>query len=338
MIVDDFINRNYSLSVEGKFLKDAIIFKLPENYISDADRKIIYNKYQKYSSVIEDEISKGIKYFEWDNNGEHCIFYDLAIPPYNNVIFYFSDEVGNKNLLWLLSWGDSGKNKKGNKLLGYSLIPITFNKYNLLLPWVYCHPQVINPDTNDTISVPSELYPNPYEHYRIDFYQDTDSSGLPMGVHLSETYLKRLDGSMVMYDGHVRFIKLALVFITLKTCALLNCRNIRTEKIVHNKQLQRARIKRGMLPLISYYVLQIKQTGQSKGSKKDLWTNRIHLCRGHFKKYTEENPLFGKYTGLWWWEPSVRGRNKRGVVVKNYQLGPTEQAPDRPSDSQEKGK
>jgi hypothetical protein len=46
--------------------------------------------------------------------------------------------------------------------------------------------------------------------------------------------------------------------------------------------------------------------------------NRVHLCHGHFKNYTEGNPLFGKYTGRYWWQPFVRGNKKKGVVMKDY--------------------
>ncbi len=59
----------------------------------------------------------------------------------------------------------------------------------------------------------------------------------------------------------------------------------------------------------------------NSGSKGDgSYTNRIHLCRGHFKRYTKDKPLFGKYVGLWWWQPSVRGRNKEGIIYKDYEL------------------
>lgn len=39
--------------------------------------------------------------------------------------------------------------------------------------------------------------------------------------------------------------------------------------------------------------------------------------RGHFKTYTEERPLFGKYTGTWWWAPVF------GTKHRNYQVEET---------------
>ena len=41
-------------------------------------------------------------------------------------------------------------------------------------------------------------------------------------------------------------------------------------------------------------------------------------CRGHFKRYTEDKPLFGRYTGLYWWQPHIRGADRSGAVIKDY--------------------
>jgi hypothetical protein len=49
-----------------------------------------------------------------------------------------------------------------------------------------------------------------------------------------------------------------------------------------------------------------------------LWHNRIHFQLGHFKTYTAEKPLFGHITGRFWWQPHVRGKNKDGIVMKDY--------------------
>lgn len=46
--------------------------------------------------------------------------------------------------------------------------------------------------------------------------------------------------------------------------------------------------------------------------------NRVHLCRGHFKEYTEQNPLFGRHVGRYWWQPCVRGKKEKGIIAKDY--------------------
>lgn len=103
---------------------------------------------------------------------------------------------------------------------------------------------------------------------------------------------------------------------------LLNCRNIITENIDPPNRINKKRKKRGKQPLFTYKTLIIDNGRHKKNgieNKTDI-TNRIHLCRGHFKEYTQENKLFGKYMGRYWWQPHVRGGNKDGIVVKDYKL------------------
>lgn len=101
---------------------------------------------------------------------------------------------------------------------------------------------------------------------------------------------------------------------------LLNCKNITTIEKQPPEKLNKKRAKKGKYPLFTYKKLVIKPTGKKQAAQEaqGLWENRVHLCRGHFKNYTEENPLFGKFTGRYWWPPSVRGNKKKGVVMKDY--------------------
>ena len=102
---------------------------------------------------------------------------------------------------------------------------------------------------------------------------------------------------------------------------LLNCKNIEAECIKPSERLNMRRRKNGRQELFSYKILKIKQKmlGASRSKNEPLGgQNRIHLCRGHFKEYTKEHPLFGRITGLWWWQPHVRGQNRDGIVMKDY--------------------
>jgi hypothetical protein len=103
---------------------------------------------------------------------------------------------------------------------------------------------------------------------------------------------------------------------------IINCKNITTVDNPPPEKLNKKRAKKGKCPLFTYKTLVIKPTGKKQSSQEaqGLWENRVHLCRGHFKNYTEDNPLFGKYTGRYWWQPSVRGNKKKGVVMKDYRV------------------
>jgi hypothetical protein len=114
---------------------------------------------------------------------------------------------------------------------------------------------------------------------------------------------------------------LSLLYLTL---LLLGCKNIRTEKILASEKLNQKRIRNGKLPIFDYKVLNVFIPGNKQNKQADkqepLSHNRIHLCRGHFKEYTLEKPLFGFLVGRYWWQPSVRGRNKKGIVMKDYKI------------------
>lgn len=114
-------------------------------------------------------------------------------------------------------------------------------------------------------------------------------------------------------------------FRAVKMIQLLNCKNITSTDTPPPDKLQKKRIKRGKVPMFTYKTLKILVPGKKqnhlkngKGQKDDIYYNRIHLCRGHFKTYTKEKPLFGRMTGTYWWQPSVRGNKKNGVIHKDY--------------------
>lgn len=92
--------------------------------------------------------------------------------------------------------------------------------------------------------------------------------------------------------------------------ALMNCANIVKEENVSAKKQQRARLKARKLPLYRYHLLALKPPQQSATRKEEPagQTTAIHWVRGHFKEFTPERPLFGKVTGLFWWQPHLAGQ------------------------------
>lgn len=108
------------------------------------------------------------------------------------------------------------------------------------------------------------------------------------------------------------------------TLLLLNCKNITTETCKPDEALNKSRRKKGKQELLTYKTLKLLLPGnKEKHLLADEPTgehNRIHFCRGHFKEYTADAPLFGRITGLWWWQPHVRGQNKDGIVMKDYEI------------------
>ena len=104
--------------------------------------------------------------------------------------------------------------------------------------------------------------------------------------------------------------------------ALLHCKNV--ELVDEPLTRQQRRLKERKARTI-YKVLAIKEGDKSyrylehghDGSKKAL-----HLCRGHFRTYTDDAPLFGRVIGTFWIPAHVKGNKQFGEVVKDYKVIP----------------
>jgi len=108
---------------------------------------------------------------------------------------------------------------------------------------------------------------------------------------------------------------------------LINCRNVETALNNPSKNLNKKRQKSGRPELFQYHTLQLTLPGKrneyyTETDLKELSKieKRLHFCRGHFKSYTDENPLFGKYTGRFWWHPQIKGNKAKGFVLKDYSI------------------
>jgi len=114
----------------------------------------------------------------------------------------------------------------------------------------------------------------------------------------------------------------------LQAISLMHCRNVTTE-IEHpqeSRQRRRYYERKNGMPMTDYHVLKIKpmrakSAGESTAREAEGIT-RQHIARGHFKTYTETAPLFGKWTGTYWWESQLRGNPERGAANKDYEVLP----------------
>ena len=116
-------------------------------------------------------------------------------------------------------------------------------------------------------------------------------------------------------EGSRRMVSYVLCFLK-----ILSCKNVKTEEIKPKitRQMKRHNIKAGY----SYHILTVTTPNKTckPSSNTSEYHNRVHFCRGHFKEFFPDNPLFGKYTGLYWWQPHLRGRNKTGFIDKEYHI------------------
>jgi hypothetical protein len=116
------------------------------------------------------------------------------------------------------------------------------------------------------------------------------------------------------------------LFVLNSALMLLSCKNVITEDHVPSQKLNKKRRKNDKQELFTYKTLLLKLPAD-KTNRKDVQSHteekhRIHLCRGHFKYYDDKAPLFGKHTGLYWWDAHLRGDKNEGLVVKDYSVTP----------------
>lgn len=100
-----------------------------------------------------------------------------------------------------------------------------------------------------------------------------------------------------------------------------NCRNVSVKEVAVPEKVQHKRKKRGFT--FRYYVLEIQPMRElmlSEGGEEMLGIRQaLHICRGHFKDFSEKG-LFGKHHGMYWWADHARGNPVTGVVTKDYQI------------------
>lgn len=122
-------------------------------------------------------------------------------------------------------------------------------------------------------------------------------------------------------------LTLRLMYLVHATLYTLNARNIYLEAVDPPARLNRKREKNGKIPLYRYHVLKVapgivRKNKHHESTQPVTGAMPIHLCRGHFRTYTEKAPLFGipGNCGRFWVPAHVRGNKQNGIVMKDYEL------------------
>lgn len=113
--------------------------------------------------------------------------------------------------------------------------------------------------------------------------------------------------------------------------SFLHCKNVTIHSEEPAIKLQKARERRGKLPLFTFKTLEIKPMvkilkEQGESETKGL-KHALHICRGHFKDFSNGPGLGrGHAHGLYWWESHVRGSREVGAVIKDYKVSPNKES------------
>lgn len=118
---------------------------------------------------------------------------------------------------------------------------------------------------------------------------------------------------------------LLTAFSALKTLAFMTCQNIELIDSAPNPEDSNIYRRTTGQPMTKFKVLRVTPT--SKRYERDDKPQEqfdvmpLHIRRGNFATYSEDAPLFGKYTGTFWRPATAVGDAKNGTVVKDYKIG-----------------
>ena len=154
-----------------------------------------------------------------------------------------------------------------------------------------------------------------------------DSDGAALGV--DGGVLKAITATdHVNAADHQALCALAGMFVSpaLMAISFMHCKNVRVVDQTPPAKASKIHQRKHGHGLTKYKTLEIdpmRETLRGKGRIGEVGLKQaLHICRGHFKTYTEDRPLFGKKTGTYWWPQHVRGEEKSGRIVKDYSVRP----------------
>lgn len=108
--------------------------------------------------------------------------------------------------------------------------------------------------------------------------------------------------------------------------SFMHCKNVRRIECTEAAGPEDKWLRRKKLPRLVYHQLDIgpmREVLTTEGQMESVGLKRaLHICRGHFATYSDERPLFGKYTGQFWKPSHVRGAAEFGIVQKDYNVHP----------------
>jgi len=115
-----------------------------------------------------------------------------------------------------------------------------------------------------------------------------------------------------------------LIVPALFTISLLHSRNVIADEAVPDRRIDKKHFRQTGRHLTKFKVLKLEllKTLLERDGEASTYglEHALHMCRGHFKRYSDEAPLFGRFTGQWWWSAHKRGNPELGEVVKDYEV------------------
>jgi hypothetical protein len=129
---------------------------------------------------------------------------------------------------------------------------------------------------------------------------------------------------LALQTGDYQEFTLTILSPMFLTLVFLNTQKVERLETVPPEKLSKRHQKKYGAPLTKFYTLKVNAVNARPAAKEHQGGNHQspahHIVRGHFRRYTEEAPLFGKWAGVYWWGEFERGKKERGEVTKDYEV------------------
>jgi hypothetical protein len=159
------------------------------------------------------------------------------------------------------------------------------------------------------------------------YIQEGDGSALP-ATAAAFPQIPELPGLLedvcepTFYWAGKAMVALAMTF------GLMHCKNVNENPNAPQAKQSTAHQRRYGFPLTRYSTLDIRPVTRALDHDGKARTDglglALHRCRGHFKTFRPEAPMFGKLSGQYWWSDHARGKPERGRVESIYRVHPPE--------------
>ncbi len=280
------------------FVNDNVLKHLgfdPDTFINQADKAVLFkigNVSKYFFEISEQE--------KWD------LFTDFpnCAPPFDNIIFeYPMPMFSNSNGKIILF-----PNHEGISTIGMHLISKKVNT-GIGFYWQFNVIQYMLSDRG-VIAIPA-IYPMGVDMHG-KLLNNNNITCIMAPGKLGN------DNALIAKDSIEWAIKPVLLALSFLHCKNINIIESLPEK--HHGHGQKAKNS----SKIKHYTLQIdavKNILQTNGNVQNNGLKRaLHICRGHFKEFSPDKPLFGKYCGTFWWNDQTRGSIKSGLIDKDYEI------------------
>lgn len=164
--------------------------------------------------------------------------------------------------------------------------------------------------------------PCPLFHYEVPVcgdgslaleYYSSDQPYRTVALSESARFFSNLSSTAAYCDAHASLLAMSFT----------HCKNVRITETSPLAKTARSFHKKYRIPKATYCTLEIdpmrKILDASVNGDPHKVRQALHICRGHFKDFTE-NGLFGRYKGVYWWNMHVKGDAINGARVKDYNI------------------